>query len=49
MPRGQLSIAQVRLYALKDNEDPDGLAVRAAIRKLKADFKKAFPASETSP
>lgn len=37
-----LSIASVMLHALKDNEDPDGPAAQAEIRKLKADFKKKF-------
>lgn len=38
-----LSVAGVMLRALKDNEDPDGPEAQAAIRKLRADFKKAFP------
>ena len=33
----------VILLALKDKEDQDGPEAQAAIRKLKADFKKAFP------
>ncbi len=39
-----LDISGVMLLALKDNEDPDGPEAQAAIRKLKSDFKKAFPA-----
>lgn len=43
----ELAIADVMLRAMKDNTDPYGAEAQAIIRKLKSDFRKAFPAQAT--